>query len=288
MVFHAMKTNMNTHEPIFNDTLELGQNVSLVAIDLDGTLLRSDKTISDRTKSVISYVSMQGITVVIATGRSYEAMLPFKEELGLESPVICYNGAAVVDGKTGEIISALTLDDVQARVIIETARTHDIHMHGFLDGRLLYERTRAESKQYEDHTNLIGEVVNFDQIEHLRFLKAMYVADHDVLVGIADELRSKLGDDAGVVFSLPHFLEIMHADAHKGNALAQIAASLGIAPSRIIAFGDAENDISMLTYAHIGVAMENADDQVKQAVQYRAPSHDDDGVARFLEHYLAL
>lgn len=283
-----MKSSMNTQEPILHDSLELKQNISLVAIDLDGTLLKSDKTISDRTKRIISNLSKQGVTVVVATGRSYESLRPYKEALALDSPVICYNGAAVVDGKTGQIMSSVTLDDPQSRIIIDTARTHDIHMHGFLEGRLLYERIRPEAKQYEDHTKLTGEVVNFDTLEDLRFLKAMYIADHDYLVGVAEELRHKLGDDAGIVFSFPHFLEIMHSEAHKGNALAKVASSLGISPAEIMAFGDAENDISMLTYARFGVAMEDADEKVKQAATYRAPSHDDDGVARFLEHFLAL
>jgi len=264
------------------------QDIKITAFDMDGTLLRSDNTLSERTVKAVRAVQKAGVTPILATGRSYESLKPYKERLGIDAPLICYNGAAVIDAATEQPVFSHILDEQDARAIIDIARKHHVHLQAFHDFALVYEKTRDESQFYERHTGLSGSVVNYDEMGELRFLKAMFVGEHEVLEEIADEVKAVCGERVYGVFSLPFFFEMMHPNAGKLNALRESAAYLGVKREEVMVFGDGHNDLDMLTWAGIGVAMENAAEEVLSAVPYRALSNDADGVARFLEEYFDL
>jgi len=259
-------------------TLE-AEKIKVVAVDLDGTLLTDDKRISEATESSLRNLSKRGISVIIATGRSYEALKPFKEQLELDTPVICYNGAQVVDGRTEEILLDIRLPDSSSRFIIDYARKNDIHVHAYKEGGLYYERRRKESDYYESHVGVKGRVVNFDTMKPFGFTKMMYVGDHAHLERAAGVAVPAIGMNTSVIFSNTEFLEFIHKDVSKGNGLLYALDLMGYSPEEAVAFGDGDNDISLLEAAGIGVAMGNASPSVKAAADIIAPSNSEDGIA---------
>ncbi len=267
----------------------------LVAVDLDGTLLNNDHGLSSLTKQVISRAEGAGILVIISTGRSYKGMMHYKDELGLKNPVICYNGAMIVDGAKDKILHQWPLPHNLTKSAVDYARERGFHLQIFQNERLLYEREGEESEFYQGSTGLRGEVVNFDELETLECAKALMVrppSRHSAAFPELLEARQhfhRLYEDAlFCVQSRPFYLEFMNGEASKGKALDFVCRELGIAPEDCAAFGDAFNDLEMLEKAGISVAMANAPEELKSScccvTEY---SNDQDGVARFIQkHFL--
>ena len=262
-------------------------SIKAVAFDMDGTLLTDSKEISTRTRSCFEALEKRGISLILSTGRSYEALEPYKKELNLNHPVICYNGAGVL-GNDGESIQNHLLDDDISRYLIDFARKDGVHIQIYREGKLYFEERTPEAEFYENHVNLTGNLVNFDNFTPLKFTKIMYLGDHGYLEGFVPGFIEKFGKKLSVMFSNPMFLEFMDGKVSKGNALYEVADYLGIGTSNIMAFGDGENDISMIQTAGIGVAMENAARDVKAVANIITLSNNDDGVAEFLEEFFEL
>ena len=256
--------------------------IKVIALDMDGTLLDDNKNISASTDECIKKLQEKGILTIIITGRSFEALKPYKEKLNLATPVICYNGAQVIDGKTEKILQNYPLPDRSSRFIIDLARKEDIHFQAYKDGILYFEKRRQESDYYENHVNLKGEIVDFDDINPFEFTKMMYVGDHGRLEKAAAKVLDAVGDITSVIFSNTEFLEFMHRDVSKGKTLLYVLESLGILPEETIAFGDGDNDISLLQAAGIGAAMVNASAAVKKVSDFITLSNNEDGIPEFL------
>ena len=265
----------------FMEKLNL-EKIKLVALDMDGTLLTDDKKITPKTKECLSVLTDKGISVVIITGRSYEALKPYKEELGLDTPVICYNGSQIVDGKTGRVIKNYLLPDKSSRYIIDFARKHNIHVQAYKEGVLYFEKRRPESDMYESHVNLNGLIVDFDSMDPLGFTKMMYVGDHENLRKAMAEIEAAIGSSTSIMFSNTEFLEFMLKGVSKGKALHMLLSDMHITPDKVIAFGDGDNDVSLIQAAGTGVAMGNASPAVKEAADITAPSNNEDGIAAVL------
>ncbi len=273
------------------DTEKLSRHygrIRLIAIDVDGTLLNTSREISSRTLEVLDRVRSKGVKLVLVTGRNYPGVKPLYQAIRANGPVVCYNGASVINGDDGSVISSTMLDDRITRRIIEFARARDIHIQVFIGNQFYYERARKEAASYEANVNIAGKVISFSEIDDLRALKVLCIADHEKLLEISDEIREAFGDKIFQTFSFPYYLEVMSGEVSKAEGLKVVSLQLGIDPDEIAAFGDGENDIAMLKFAGVGVAMENASDPVKEAAGYVTCSNDEDGLARFLEEYLGL
>ena len=211
----------------------------IVAVDLDGTLLRSDLSISDRTVEALHRIRAKGSVPVISTGRSYEAVAAIQKRLNLDTPVICYNGAMTCNGRDGRVLHELRLPHDIARAVLAEARKRDIHYQGFLEGQLYYEKKREETEYYEAQTGLSGKIVNFDDWEVLEFTKVLLISSPSRKTGAWPELnemqevaRERFGDRAYTAFSKPFYLEIIHGESSKGHALKQLGEDLGF-PGRL-------------------------------------------------------
>ena len=262
-------------------------SIKAIAFDMDGTLLTDDKQISSRTRRCFKALEERGISLVLSTGRSFEALEPYKKDLNLNHPVICYNGARIL-GNSGDLIKDHLLPDDVARYIIEFAREEGVHIQIYRNGKLFFEKRTPEADFYENHVNIKGKVVNFDDFNPPGFTKIMYLGDHDYLDGLGTAIKKHFGKRLSVMFSSPMFLEFMDGGVSKGSALFEVADHLDISIDNIMAFGDGENDKSMIETAGIGIAMSNATDEVKAAADYVTLSNNDDGVAVFLEVFFEL
>jgi len=260
------------------------KNIRACFFDIDGTLVKSDHTISQPVIDAVQRLEREGVAPVIATGRSYEALLPVKEKLGIHSPVICYNGAMIVDGKDGSVMTHHTIPDETARKIIQKARDLDYHILAYRKGKLIYEKERAESREYYNRIKLSGEVVNFDELEKLNLTKCLIIADHGKLVPVQDFILCSYNNQINAFFSDPCFLEIVPSGIDKGKAVEEVMNLLGGTVDQAMAIGDGFNDLPMLGAARWGVIMENALPELRKLFppERTAPLCDDDGVATYL------
>jgi len=262
-----------------------------IAVDLDGTVLLPDASLSGRTIDTLQACLKLGLPVLFSTGRSPIATTRYAEALGVTGPMVFYNGAAVVDVPSWKVLHTTPVDAELVAACLKIARRADIHFQGFLTGdRLIFERDRPECQIYYQRTGLRGEFANFDDVlaNGGVFYKCMFIAESAILDGTEREIDELLGDTVYRTRSHHNMLEIMAPGISKGASLLRALALRGIDPSGVIAFGDAENDIPMLQAAGLGVAMGNSTQVVKDAALDIALPNTDDGVAVYLEHLLAL
>lgn len=257
--------------------------------DIDGTLVRKDHTISQEVIDAVRRLEKEGVAPVIATGRSYEALLPIKEKLGIHSPVICYNGAMIVDGKDGKVMKHHVLPDREAREIVRIARELDYHILGYREGELLYEGEREESRAYYDRIHIYGRIVNFDTLESLNMTKFIIIAAHEKIEAVKGRILEKYGHAVNAFFSDATFLEIVPKGIDKGGAVSEVMSLLGGTVDEAMAMGDGFNDLPMLEAAHWGVVMDNALPELKKLFppERIAPHCDEDGVATYLARFFS-
>ena len=274
-----MKYSMNTS----SFYTQASKHIKLAAFDLDGTLLDSQRSLTPAAKKAVACLQQKGIYVVLVTGRSYSAVKPIYDQLGLHAPIVCYNGAGVVNGDDGAMIHSLLLPDHLTRGVIQIARRHNVHVHVFISDRMYYEKERKEAWDYEKQLGIKGTLVPFDEMKDLNVLKALCIADHEILQQVSRDIGNAYGENITRVFSYPHFLEVMDGRVNKVEGLKAVSRQYGISRDEMIAFGDGENDIEMLRYAGIGIAMENAYEHVKEAADLITASNDEEGITKSLK-----
>ncbi len=259
----------------------------LVALDLDGTLFRSDHSISGFTINTIKKLEDRGVKIIIATGRSYSSLKPKIKALELQNPVICYNGAMIRDGITDEILFESTVPSDKTKELIKIARNENVHFQGFIDGEFCYENETESSIKYRASSGLNGIKNKFDLTKDLKFTKAMFISnDFNLLKSIEKQVSSKFGSELYVAFSKPEFLEIMDKSASKALALNRLMNRYKVNKDEVLAIGDGLNDKEMLEFAGKGIVMINGDSSLKALFENTTYTNNEDGVAKYLESLL--
>ncbi|MDR2509554.1 MAG: Cof-type HAD-IIB family hydrolase [Spirochaetaceae bacterium] len=264
----------------------------LIALDLDDTLLRSDLTISPRTRGALKKAMSGGTAVVLATGRVPNALSNYVKVLGLNKLngyLICGNGTQVLDSRTGAVVDELTLPRRAALAAFDLVDAEDFCVQLY-DGKKIIVSRRNEFSDADERLTGLKQIVpeSFRSyiIEHGAH-KLVVPADPMLLRPLEEILRNMLSDEITLFTSKPYYLEIMPPACDKGSALAKIAAKLGIDQSEVMAFGDSMNDEAMLRWAGCGIAMKNGDDRVKRAARLvTEKSNDEDGIAIAIERYV--
>jgi hypothetical protein len=268
------------------------ENIKLVAIDLDDTLLRSDLTISEHTVAVLRQVRDMGVAVTISTGRMFSSARPFAERLEFDVPLITYGGALVKNAASGEVLYNRPLEPEVARRVIRFARERKVQVNFYLlngeDDELYAELTTSWGENYGRFSR-----VPFHRVPDLEALleggnplKLMLIDDEPVADRCLLELRELLGEQVHLAKSKPRFLEVDHPEATKGRALQELAAWLQVERSQVLAIGDSYNDIEMLEFAGLGIAVANAPPEVRRRAGHVTASNDEDGVAQALEQFV--
>jgi Cof subfamily protein (haloacid dehalogenase superfamily) len=260
---------------------------SLAAIDLDDTLLGPDHLISTRNANAIRALLEQGVTCVIASGRMHEATTRFADQLGLESPIISYNGAMVKRPHSGEVWRHVRLDAAPAAEVIAFCAEHGHHLNLYLDDHLYVAARTDWAEFYLRQTGSPMEVVgDLRRFAGSRPTKLILIDAPEVTDGLLPVFRERFGSGVYITKTNPEYLEFMNPEASKGAALEMVANRLGIARERVIAFGDGNNDIPMLKWAGRGVAMGTAKEHVRAIADDVAPPYDEDGLGIFIERML--
>lgn len=261
--------------------------MSLVASDLDGTLLRDDKTISERTRAALRRVQEAGIALVLVTGRPPRRMKIVAEELGLTGLAVCCNGAIVYDLAADAIFQHDTLSSDIARQLVTALREAAPGVCFAIERGLAFGHEPAYTAisqviEQEPPLSADAETLCIEAVTKL-------IVRHPE-IPIEELWRISLavaGETAAVTHSGAPFVEIAAAGITKASALAGVCARHGIASSAVIAFGDMPNDLPMLAWAGRSVAVANAHPDVLAAVDEVTATNEDDGVAVVLERLLA-
>ncbi len=258
----------------------------LIALDLDGTLLREDLSISPRVRRTLERAVAAGIRLTLASGRGYPSVRRWAEELGIVTPVICYQGAVVTDMVTHRRVYQRTFGHDIVRDVVAFARARDLSLTLYVADEIYVERKRHSDAFYDKWfglpTHLVGDLTAALPGEPDKFL---IVGDEDDLDALRPAVASAFGERLQIVRSHRYFLEGLAADASKGHALAWLAGQLGVVQGETMAIGDSGNDRAMIAWAGLGVAMGNASDEAKAVADWIAPGVDADGVAEAIERF---
>ncbi len=262
-------------------------NPKLLAFDLDGTLLTSDKKLSPANRDALLDMHKSGATVALASGRIGSSMIQAVDELDIELAMLTLNGAAVYTGRAGlsEPVYNAPLPAKYAQELVEFGSSNDFAVNYYIDDEL-YSIRHPKSSQwielYHQQTktryNLLNSLTSFDGRSPS---KIIFVGDERRLDGLEAMFRERWDSELYICRTWNYYLEFLSVDADKGNGIRALAKSLGIAMKDVAAFGDADNDIPMLEACGMGIAMQNATDKVKKSA-WRVSSwtNDQDGVAR--------
>jgi Cof subfamily protein (haloacid dehalogenase superfamily) len=257
-------------------------------MDLDGTVLDSSFVVSPRTTRAIAAADDAGIRCVIATGRMFQSARRIAAELGVRSPLICYQGALVGDPLSGEILLHHPLEVGLARELLHALGPLADVTNAYVDDELYVPAATPEAIRYADiagvEMHVVGPLAGWLERPTT---KLVAVGEPAALDAKREELLPRFGRRAFIAKSLPFFLELAAPGVSKGSGLTFLSQRLGFTPAATVAFGDAENDLELLEWAGTGFAMANGDERLRRRADWIAPPVGEDGVARCLEALVA-
>jgi hypothetical protein len=264
--------------------------VRAVACDLDGTLLRSDLSISPRTRAALAAVEERGILLVFVTGRPPRWIWPVAAQVDHRGLVICANGALLYDLHTEQVVGGDLISPEVLAATVDRLRAADPGLAFAIEYGAQFAHEAAYPVAVEHRRADVRTVSPSELVEHAAaklLVRHPVRASADLLVQVAE----LVGDLVEVTHSTPigpGLLEVSAAGVSKASALARLCAEHGIAAADVVAFGDMPNDLPMLAWAGRPYAMANAHPDVLARISGRAPSNDADGVATVLEELLAV
>ncbi|TBL71538.1 Cof-type HAD-IIB family hydrolase [Paenibacillus thalictri] len=239
----------------------------LIALDMDGTLLNEDKAISEGNRKAIQAAKAAGVTVVLSTGRNLHNIMAYIDELALSSPVVTVNGGEVWETPE-KLQKRTTLDHRLVERMREIALRQDSWFWAYSVEGVFNKNNWIEKP--------------ISELEWLKF--GYHIENPEALASIRAELES--WDVLEITNSHPFNLELNPKGVSKASGLQDVCELLGIEMSQVVAVGDSLNDMSMIRQAGLGVAMGNAQEEVKREAGFITSSNEEDGVARVIWEHL--
>lgn len=259
----------------------------IIALDVDGTLINDHHELTPRVRTAVRAAAEHGAEIVLCTGRGSTSAFPvLTEQLGLEGTMITHNGASIVDSKTRKVIAETAIPFAPAYQYIRFAKERGVHFDMntafelYVNGELtaevadMYERMFARPIVWTKEEELPQGLVKLSLFAPKTTLDAMEAAWSDW----EHELQTIRSGD--------YFIDVQHPRASKGEALSQLAAMRGVPREQVLAIGNYYNDLGMISFAGLGVAMDNSPEDVKAVADARTASNNEDGVALALEKYV--
>lgn len=263
----------------------------LIALDLDGTLKNTNNEITLKTKDAIIQAQKLGIKVVLASGRPTPGLRHEATELlfdQYEGYLLSFNGARVLDYKTKETLFEQTLTIEEAKKVYQRAKEFGLACMTYDEDIILTEDIDDEYVCIEATINDISkqQVASFDKVLKDPIYKVLLTGKPVYIASIVDAFKEPFGDSLSIYRSAPFFIEVMAQNIDKAQSLDYLVKKLGIKQEEVIAFGDGYNDLSMIEYAGVGVAMGNAVEGVKEKANIITLSNDEDGIAYTLSELI--
>ena len=259
--------------------------IQAVVLDLDGTTLDESHQIPPLNREVIKKLKLQGIKVYIATGRTYLSMKPYYDILQLDTPAICYNGAKVV--YANGLVREEGISHEQASFLIDLAEKYNIHLNLYQDEKWYTHSSQSTwAKEYATISGLSPIQINWEDLSTYASTKALYLGKRTRLLDLIPVITDRWKTTLHLTSSKPHFLEVLKADVHKGNAVKKMMVEEGIPLENVIAFGDGLNDLEMLQTVGLGIAMDNGFEELKSVASDIALPNSNAGVGEYLKRFL--
>lgn len=266
------------------------ERVELVGIDLDGTMLREDNSVSVEVAQAIHEATAAGIKVVIVTARPWRGSYHIHEALGLETLMVNHNGAVIHDPVGRQLHRHLTVPGEVAKQVVQLARhiQPNIGLGVEVLDRFYIDRKANKLKAVPELAMSDEKPNPFDKLYESDITKVCLVGEPGHLGDIQLQLTQRARGKLGIAYSNVRLLQVVHHEATKGNALAFVAEHYGIPRERVMAIGDAPNDTPMLKWAGLGIAMANAWPDARHAAQFVVASNEEDGVAEAIRRFALI
>ena len=263
----------------------------ILVLDIDGTLTNSKKEISPKTKKALMKAQAKGVKLVIASGRPTYGVEPLANELELSKYggyILSFNGAKIINCETNEIIYEKNIPQDKLPEIYDLSKEQNVNILTYEGDTILTEEPNDKYIAIESRVNKMSvkKVDSFKDYIKSPVTKCLMVAEGDFLANVETIVKNKVGNDLNVYRSEPFFLEIMPKNIDKAYSLNQLLKKINMTRDEMIACGDGFNDKSMIDFAGLGVAMENAQEEVKDVADYITLSNDNDGIAKVVEKFI--
>ncbi len=275
--------------------------IRAILLDIDGTLTNDQKIITPKTKEILLRAQDHGIRLALASGRTDHGLMKWAHELEMDTHdgiLICYNGAKSVSCQSGEVYYSRNMTMDESRAVLEHMKNFDVtpivakdeymHTTDVFGCSIFYKGRTLNIVEYEARGNNYILCEHRDMARWVQFPieKILTAAEPAYLQAHYEEMRKPFRDTLSCMFTSDFYYEFTARDVNKASAIEATYAKLGIAREELIAFGDAENDLPMLKYAGIGVAMGNAFASVKAAADEITADNNHDGIAVSLLRHL--
>ncbi len=263
-------------------------NIKLAAFDLDHTLIGSDLKVTPAVRVAIAQAEAAGVRVIIATGRDPLVTARYARELGLTTPIICYQGGVILDPLSGRELYSVRLPADLLPDIVRFAETHQHPLQFEESGTVYFINSYSHAKELLD---LIANVTTV----RIHGLSELPAVPHTFLLSVntrkqrqpmRDAMQAHFGAQLTITPSHPLIVEGLPPGTSKGRALAWLAQHLGIAQENVLAMGDNDNDVSMLRWAAVGVTVRDGSPAARAAADWVAPPVSEDGVAAALYKFV--
>lgn len=264
-----------------------------VFLDMDGTLLKSDHSVSEPTIAMIRDLTGKGVSVILVSARPLNAVLPTFKHIGLpvQTPVITLNGSYVVEKE--QPVLDVRMDLATTAKVTELVRPFKATIAYYLQREWYAEVSDAWTAHEQRIMDVplvvapIGELIQGWKNRDVAPNKMMVMSEAANIAGIQQHLRSVYDGKLNVYPSKATYLEVMDTRGSKANAVRFVSERLGLKNTEIVAMGDNYNDVEMIQYAGMGVAMGNAPDDIKAKADYVTDTNNNDGVRKALERFFA-
>ncbi len=262
--------------------------IRLLALDLDGTLIDERMTVSDEARRAVAEARQRGVVVTLATGRMLDATEPFARDLGITAPLICYQGGLIYDLASDFALHRATMEPALVRDALTWCAQQGWHIVLYADDKVFIAERRYPKSFYQ---HLLGDRLNwvddlFPVLEHHQPDKFLFVAEPEQADRIEAQTRQRFDGQMEVVRSHAMFVEGNPLGVSKGDALRRLAAHLSIPQAQVMAIGDQGNDIPMIAWAGVGVAMGNASSAAKAVADWVAPPLTKEGAAVAIRRFV--
>ncbi|MFR1449797.1 MAG: Cof-type HAD-IIB family hydrolase [Beduini sp.] len=263
----------------------------LIALDLDGTLKTSQNTIGSKTKAALLKCQELGMKIVLASGRPTPGLRHESNQLKLKENdgyILSFNGAKVHSESTGEVIYEKVLTNLQAKKMIKRAKDFKLAPMTYLGNDLVSDMCEDFYVIGEAKLNDMGlkSVDDLDEFVDFDPHKVLLAADPDYVASVLDDFKTPYESELSIYRSAAHYIEIMAQNIDKATSLDCLVKHLGIKQEEVIAFGDGYNDLSMIEYAGLGVAMGNSVEGVKEKADVVTKTNDEEGIAYLLSQII--
>lgn len=259
----------------------------LIALDIDGTIRNNDHPLARRTLDAVEAVRSRGAIVTLATGRMFRSALRSSVELGLDAPIASFQGAHIADPLTGEVLWHRPLEQHMTLEALQALSAWDLQTVAYHGEEVFITEMTPWAQGYGERNsvrlNLVGDL---REVAHKEMTRLVVVGEGDEVRRLEIELKDEFDSRLHVTRSLPHFCEILHPEGGKHRALDWLRTYLGVDIADTIAFGNGYNDVDMLRWAGLGIAIGGAVPEVLAVADMVAPPVEEDGAAQALESLL--